>query len=195
MTAQVDVDEDRVVLQGIECREADVVAFFGDAAPETRVELAHRAVAIGVAGLRAMGVAGHVEVVERELAKLSHQFDRALATTEGQLLERVHSTFDPDRAEYVEHYNAHRPHRYLRQRAPSALGTAPALVSDVDATGDEEPITWAASSAHTGWSPELGGRYSRHPQGILVSDAEERFVQACSRGWQVQDWRAVVPSQ
>ncbi|MDA8061016.1 MAG: hypothetical protein M0T80_01065 [Actinomycetota bacterium] len=101
MTAQVDVDEDRVVLQGIECREADVVAFFGDAAPETRVELAGRAVAIGVAGLRAMGVAGHVELVEREFAKLSHQFDRALATTEGQLLERVHSTFDPDHAESV----------------------------------------------------------------------------------------------
>jgi hypothetical protein len=35
-------------------------------------------------------------------------------------------------AEYVEHYNAHRPHRYLRQRAPSALDTAPALVGDVD---------------------------------------------------------------
>jgi hypothetical protein len=101
MTAQVDVDEDRVVLQGIECREADVVAFFGDAAPETRVELAGRAVAIGVVGLRAMGVAGHVKLMEREFAKLSHQFDRALATTEGQLLERVHSTFDPDHAESV----------------------------------------------------------------------------------------------
>ena len=35
-------------------------------------------------------------------------------------------------AEYVEHDNAHRPHRYLRQRAPSALDTAPALVGDVD---------------------------------------------------------------
>ncbi len=90
-----------MVLQGVECREADVVAFFGDAPAETRVELAGRAVAIGVAGLRAMGVAGHVELVEREFAKLSHQFDRALATTEGQLLERVHSTFDPERAESV----------------------------------------------------------------------------------------------
>ena len=36
--------------------------------------------------------------------------------------------------EYVEHYNAHRPHRHLRQRAPSALGTAPALIGDVDPT-------------------------------------------------------------
>lgn len=101
MTARVDVDEDRVVLQGIECREADVVAFFGDAAPETRVELAGRAVAIGLAGLRTMGVAGHVELVEREFAKLSHQFDRALATAEGQLLERVHSTFDHGHSESV----------------------------------------------------------------------------------------------
>ena len=35
-------------------------------------------------------------------------------------------------AEYVEHYNWHRPHRSLDQRAPSALDTTPALVSDVD---------------------------------------------------------------
>jgi len=35
-------------------------------------------------------------------------------------------------AEYVEHYNSHRPHRSLSQRAPSALGTAPALIGDVD---------------------------------------------------------------
>jgi putative transposase len=35
-------------------------------------------------------------------------------------------------AEYVEHYNVHRPHRSLDQRAPSALDTPPALIGDVD---------------------------------------------------------------
>jgi transposase InsO family protein len=35
-------------------------------------------------------------------------------------------------AEYVEHYNSHRPHRSLSQRAPSALDTTPALIGDVD---------------------------------------------------------------
>ena len=33
--------------------------------------------------------------------------------------------------------------------------------------GYEEPIVWVASSTNTGWSPELGGRGSRHPQGRL----------------------------
>jgi transposase InsO family protein len=35
-------------------------------------------------------------------------------------------------AEYVEHYNSHRPHRSLGQRAPSVPDTTPALVTDVD---------------------------------------------------------------
>jgi putative transposase len=34
--------------------------------------------------------------------------------------------------EYVEHNNAHRPHRSLSQHAPSALDAAPAPINDVD---------------------------------------------------------------
>ncbi|MHB1554949.1 MAG: integrase core domain-containing protein [Acidimicrobiales bacterium] len=37
-------------------------------------------------------------------------------------------------AEYVEHYDSHRPHRSLSQHAPSALDTPPALIGDVDPT-------------------------------------------------------------
>ncbi len=35
-------------------------------------------------------------------------------------------------AEYVEHYNSHRPHRSLDQRSPSSVGTTLALTDDVD---------------------------------------------------------------
>jgi transposase InsO family protein len=35
-------------------------------------------------------------------------------------------------AEYVEHYNSHRPHRSLNQRSPSASGATPPLSTDVD---------------------------------------------------------------
>ena len=37
-------------------------------------------------------------------------------------------------AEYVEHYNCHRPHRSLSQRAPSVAGETPALVATVEPT-------------------------------------------------------------
>lgn len=101
MVCGVQVDQDRVVLQEVECREADVVAFFADAPSDDRVELARRALGVGVAGLRAMGVAGQLELVEREFAKLAQRFDAALGATEGNLLARVHATFDPDQAESV----------------------------------------------------------------------------------------------
>lgn len=34
--------------------------------------------------------------------------------------------------EYVEHYNSHRPHRSLGQRAPSVLDATPAPIDDID---------------------------------------------------------------
>jgi putative transposase len=37
-------------------------------------------------------------------------------------------------AEYVEHYNQHRPHRFLDQRSPSSAVDAPAPIRNVDAT-------------------------------------------------------------
>jgi hypothetical protein len=48
-----------------------------------------------------------------------------------------------------------RPLTPVRHLPPSAILTPP---------GYEEPIVWAVSSTSTGWSPELGGRGSRHPQ-------------------------------
>jgi hypothetical protein len=44
----------------------------------------------------------------------------------------IHSHLEGVLAEYVEHYNSHRPHRSLSQRAPSALDATPAHIGDVD---------------------------------------------------------------
>lgn len=101
MVCRVQVEQDRVVLTGIECRDGEVVAFFADAPTEIRVDLVCRALSVGVAGLRAMGIAGQIELVEREFLKLAERFDAALSATEVELLARVQSTFDPDRAESV----------------------------------------------------------------------------------------------
>jgi hypothetical protein len=38
-------------------------------------------------------------------------------------------------AEYVEHYNSHRPHRSLNQRSPSALDSTPEHTRDPDLAG------------------------------------------------------------
>ncbi|MDA8314265.1 MAG: integrase core domain-containing protein [Actinomycetota bacterium] len=67
-------------------------------------------------------------------------------------------------AEYVGHYNSHRPHRALDQRAPSALDSLPAPLHHINPPGYEKPTVWAASSTSIGWWPELRRWHSRHPQ-------------------------------
>jgi hypothetical protein len=64
-------------------------------------------------------------ICERVIGTLRHEcLDRML------ILGRRH--LESVLAAYVEHYNAHRPHRFLDQRAPSALDTTPARIDDVD---------------------------------------------------------------
>ena len=65
-------------------------------------------------------------------------------------------------AEYIEHRtgltgrSANDPlPPLMRHLPPSATLLRP---------GSKEPIAWVASSTSTRWRPELGGRYSRHPQ-------------------------------
>ena len=58
--------------------------------------------------------------------------------------------------EYVEHYNAHRPHGSLGQRAASRLDSLPAPIAKMDPS-TETPTIWAASSTSTGSSPGLVG--------------------------------------
>ena len=88
-------------IENLECTDPDVVAFFAEISESGRPDLACRALALGVVGLRAMGIAGHVEIVEREFLKLSRRFDSALGAVETNLLARVQATFDPDQAESV----------------------------------------------------------------------------------------------
>lgn len=98
---EIRLTETSLCIEHLECADPDVVEFFADAAEASRPDLACRALALGVVGLRGMGVAGRVEIVEREFLKLSQRFDAALVAVETNLLERVQATFDPDQAESV----------------------------------------------------------------------------------------------
>lgn len=99
--ATIRFTETALVVEDLECSDPEVVEFFTDTAEVSRGELACRALTMGVVGLRAMGITGHVELVEREFLKLSQRFDAALGTVEENLFERVNATFDPDKAESV----------------------------------------------------------------------------------------------
>jgi transposase InsO family protein len=64
-------------------------------------------------------------ICERVIGSFRHEcLDRTL------ILGRRH--LETVLAEYVEHYNSHRPHRSLNQRSPSALDTTSAHIGDVD---------------------------------------------------------------
>ncbi len=97
----VNVSKDKVIINSVECNEPDVVDFFKEAREESLEGIVCKALSLGVVGLRAMGVSGLVEVVEREFSKLLTTFSGALTDMERELLDRVDATFDPDRAESV----------------------------------------------------------------------------------------------
>lgn len=97
----IDFTPQSIVINRLECSDPDVLAFLQEVSDESRAGLVCKALSLGVVGLRAMGVAGHVEIVEREFLKLAHGFGEALTSAERDLMERVDVTFDPDRAESV----------------------------------------------------------------------------------------------
>jgi putative transposase len=62
--------------------------------------------------------------------------ERAIGTVRRECLDRMlilgRRHLGAVLAEYVEHYNSHRPHRSLYQRSPSALGSATKPIADPD---------------------------------------------------------------
>jgi hypothetical protein len=98
---QVDITSGSVVITDLTCHDPETVQFFAEAPDTARPDLACRALSLGITGLRAMGVAGHVEVVEREFGKLTQRFDAALASVQHSLTQEINTTFDPARAESV----------------------------------------------------------------------------------------------
>ena len=62
--------------------------------------------------------------------------ERVIGTMRRECLDRMlilgRRHLDAVLVEYVEHYNAHRPHRALGQRAPSTLDATPAPIDDID---------------------------------------------------------------
>lgn len=105
--SKVSVSPDRVQIENLESRDPGVIQFFSEVPVAALAELAGRALTVGVYGLRAMGTAGHVEVVEQEFAKLSRQFAVSLAGVEKNLLGHVESTFDPGKSSSVSAQLSH----------------------------------------------------------------------------------------
>ena len=97
----VNVTSHKLTINNLECTDPDVVAFFSEVGDEALETSVCRALSLGVVGLRAMGVAGRVEIVEREFSKMMTNFSAALNEMEHQLFERVDITFDPDHADSV----------------------------------------------------------------------------------------------
>ena len=97
----VNVTSTKLTINKLECTDPEVVTFFNEIGKDSLEASICHALSLGVVGLRAMGVAAHVEVVEREFSKMMTNFSGALTEMERQLLERVDVTFDPDQANSV----------------------------------------------------------------------------------------------
>jgi hypothetical protein len=62
--------------------------------------------------------------------------ERMIGTLQRECLDRMlilgRRHLETVLAEYVEHYNSHRPHRSLGQRSPSAPDSTPLVAGDID---------------------------------------------------------------
>ncbi|HLH64526.1 MAG TPA: hypothetical protein VKV27_02390 [Solirubrobacteraceae bacterium] len=97
----VHVSEEGVVFENLESHDPEVVSSFTEMPIESLGDLASRAMTVGVLGLRAMGTAGRMEIVEKEFLAMSQRFAASLEGVERRLTDKVDRTFDPDRAESV----------------------------------------------------------------------------------------------
>jgi hypothetical protein len=91
--------------------------------------------------------------------------DRALIWNRRQLERLV--------VDYIDHYNTHRPHRSLDQRAPTA---GPTKRPSADPRSSDQPAA-TASSTSTEVPPDQPRPSIRHPQAwrSLVADAQEKL--------------------
>lgn len=98
---RITVTPHSVTIEGLETADPDVVAFFADVPEPTKADVMRKAISLGVTGLRAKGIAGQVDIVEREFGKLADGFRATLGEVEDQIQERIDLNFDPDQAESV----------------------------------------------------------------------------------------------
>jgi hypothetical protein len=74
--------------------------------------------------------------------------------------------------EYVAHYNSHRPHRSLGQRAPSGSDSTQAFIDDINFGGCKGSNVWAGSSTNTESPHELGGWVLGTHKGLTSSSMQ-----------------------
>src|SRR5437899_2726358 len=85
----VRVSKQGVLFENLESHDPEVVGYFAELPVESLGDLAVRAMTVGVLGLRAMGTAGRMEIVEKEFLKLSQRFAFSLEAVEKSLTDRV----------------------------------------------------------------------------------------------------------
>ena len=95
---KIQVTPDGLAIHDLTCTTADVVKFFREVPDDNLGELVCRALAVGVTGLRAAGITNHMLTIEHEFGRMVADFANSLGEVERRLVDRVETTFDPEKA-------------------------------------------------------------------------------------------------
>ena len=106
MTAKMRVEEDKFFIENYETKNADIVSYFSEIAPENLEEMFETSLNVGVVALKTIGTTEKIDYIEKEFGRVQQKFDAILDKTVTDMDTQLEETFG-EKGTFSELINQH----------------------------------------------------------------------------------------